>query len=52
MIHYFTESEDYRKRVAAHDLLAAKNHVLFVTVFKNGATTLLDRIKDRLEKTE
>ena len=49
MIIYLTESEDYRKRVAAHNLLAAKNHLLFVTIFKDGATKLLEQIKSRLE---
>lgn len=49
MINYFTESEDYRKRVAANNLLYAKNHVLFITIFKNGAVTLLDKINTRLE---
>ena len=52
MIYYLTESEDYRKRVAAHDLLAAKNHLLFVSLFKQGATNLLEKINKRLETVD
>ena len=52
MIYYFTESEEYRKQVAAHNLLAAKNHLLFVTLFKQGATSILGKINERLEAND
>lgn len=46
---YFSESEDYRKRVAANNLLSAKNHLLFVTIYKQGATKILNMINQRLK---
>ncbi len=49
MIIYFTESEDYRKRVASHNLLAAKNHLLFITIYNNGAKAILKKINERFK---
>ena len=51
MIQYFAESEDYRKRVAAHNVLAAQNHLRFVQVYKTNAVEVLKRIDERLNKT-
>ena len=50
MIIYFTESEEYRKQVASHNLLAGKNHMLFVTTYKDNAVKLIDIINQHLEK--
>jgi len=49
MIHYFAESEDYRKRVAAHNVLAAQNHLRFVQAYKLNATEVLRLIEERLD---
>ncbi|MEQ6124185.1 DUF6090 family protein [Pseudotenacibaculum sp. MALMAid0570] len=48
MIVFFTESEEYRKMVAANDILAGKNHKLFVELYRKGANDLLKKIKERL----
>ena len=50
MIVFFTESEEYRKMVAASDILAGKNHKLFVGMYNNGAKTLLGELEKRLKK--
>lgn len=49
MIIFFTESEEYRKMVAANDVLAGKNHKLFVELYKKGATSLLEKINNRFK---
>jgi len=48
MITYFTESEDYRKRVALHNMLATNNHLAITKSYKTQATELLRLIKLRL----
>ena len=50
MIAYFTESEDYRKRVALHNMLASNNHLTMVKEYKRQATEMLKRIGERLNK--
>jgi len=52
MIIYFTESEDYRKRVALHNMLASNNHLAMIKNYKMQATEVLKRIKTRLEENE
>ena len=47
---YFSESEDYRKRVASHNLLASKNNLLFVSLYNKGAKDILQKIEERLNK--
>ncbi len=37
-------SEDYRKRVAAHDIFGSKNHLKFVTFYRDGAKRIIDLI--------
>jgi hypothetical protein len=37
-------SEDYRKRVAAHNIFGSKNHLQFVTIYKDGAKKIIDMI--------
>ncbi len=49
MIIFFTESEEYRKMVASHNLLAAKNHLLFISAYKRNAEVLIKKINDRLQ---
>ncbi len=50
MVIYFTESEDYRKRVALHNMLASDNHLAMIKRYKTQATEILRRITLRLEK--
>ena len=50
MILYFTESEEYRKQVASHLLLAGKNHKLFIEVYRKGAKQIIEKINERIEK--
>lgn len=50
MILYFTESEEYRKQVASHLLLAGKNHKLFVDIYRKGAKQIIEKIKERNKK--
>jgi hypothetical protein len=52
MIAYFTESEDYRKRVALHNMLATNNHLATIKEFKRQATEMLRLIKPRLRNEE
>lgn len=49
MIIYFTESEEYRKQVASHNLLAGKNHLLFINAYKTNAIKLIDYIDKYLK---
>ncbi|MEZ4795869.1 MAG: DUF6090 family protein [Flavobacteriaceae bacterium] len=49
MVIYFTESEDYRKRVALHNMLATNNHLVLAKNYKAQATELLKRIYLRLK---
>jgi len=50
MVEYFTESEDYRKRVALHNMLASNNHLAMIKNYKAQATEILKRIGERLNK--
>lgn len=44
-------SDDYRKRVASHSIFGIKNHLQFVTFYKNGAKDIIDHIeKNQLDK--
>lgn len=49
MVIYFTESEEYRKQVASHNLLAGKNHLLFIKAYKNNAVKLITYIDNYLK---
>jgi len=49
MLTYFTTSEDYKKRVAAHKILAADAHLRFIETYKYNATELLRQINSRLD---
>jgi len=48
MIVFFTESEEYRRMVAANDILAGKNHKSFAKVYKDQAKRLLEKLDKRL----
>ena len=48
MITYFTESEDYRKRVALHNMLATNNHLAIIKSYKVQAIELLKQLNSRL----
>ncbi len=49
MIQYFAESKDYRKRVASHNLLAAKNHLLFINLYNKGAKRILNKLEEKMQ---
>lgn len=50
IITYFTESEEYKKQVASHNLLAGKNHLLFITSYRDNAIKVIDLIENQLVK--
>ncbi|WP_053002402.1 DUF6090 family protein [Kordia jejudonensis] len=50
MILYFSTSEDYRKRVAAYNVLAYGNHLLLIKSYKENAKIVLERIEKRLNE--
>ncbi len=52
MIAYFSTSEEYRKKVAVHNLLASTNHLALATSYKANAKFFLEKIKKRLETEE
>lgn len=49
MIIFFTESEEYRKMVAANDILAGRNHKSFAKIYKGQAKKLLEKLDKRLK---
>lgn len=52
VVAYFTTSEDYKKRVASHAMLAVGNHLTVARQYKEQAVHLLNRIDKRLEGSE
>ncbi|MEZ4802353.1 MAG: hypothetical protein R2797_06235 [Gelidibacter sp.] len=52
VIHYFTESEDYRTRVTSHAILAVGNHLALTKQYKQDAIILLNEIDKRLKKNK
>lgn len=48
MIDYFTKSNEFKKQVAAHNLLAVKNHLRFVTGYRDNATEIMKLIENQL----
>ena len=52
LIEYFTESEDYRRRVASHAMLAVTNHLGVTKQYKANAEELLKRIEVKLNKSD
>jgi hypothetical protein len=50
IILYYTESDDYKKRVASHAILAVGNHLGLAKQYKKDATELLGLINKRLKK--
>ncbi|WP_420572459.1 DUF6090 family protein [Kordia sp.] len=50
MIAYFAISEDYRKKVAAYNVLAYGNHLQLIKGYKENAKHVLERIEKRLEE--
>jgi hypothetical protein len=52
MVDYFINSEDYRTRVASHDVLAASNHAGIAKQYKLNAEFLLKRIKEALASVD
>ena len=49
MVLFFYEGEEFRKMVAANDILAGKNHKLFVVNYKKEAKKLLQKLEERLK---
>ncbi|WP_370001263.1 DUF6090 family protein [Winogradskyella sp.] len=52
IIAYYTTSEDYKKRVASHAMLAATNHLGITKKYKEDADELIERIYARLEENK
>ncbi len=52
IILYFTESEDYRQRVASHDILASQNHLTVLKQYKIDAVEILRRIEERFKENK
>ena len=52
MITFFTESSDYRNMVAANNILAVKNHQSFARIYKSQATIFLQKLEERLQKSD
>ncbi len=50
IIFYFTESKDYKKRVASHTILAVGNHLSLAKQYKKDAGILMEQINIRLKK--
>lgn len=50
MMLYFTENKEYKIQVAAHNLLAVKNHLRFVTGYKEGAIEIMKQIENSISK--
>lgn len=48
---YFGNSQDYKNRVAAHNILAAQNHQRILRLYKTQAMALLKEIETRLEES-
>lgn len=49
MIAYFATSEDYRKRVAAYNVLAFGNHYALISSYKVNAKMMLEALEKRFE---
>ncbi|NER15483.1 hypothetical protein GWK08_18660 [Leptobacterium flavescens] len=52
MVTYFTESNDYKTKVAAHNVLASNNHLRSVQGYKLNAEEILKQIEARIGKEE
>ena len=52
LLEYFALSDDYRKKVASHSMLAVGNHLGMTTRYSLEAKKLIDRINTRLKETE
>jgi len=49
MILFFYEGEEYRRMVAANDVLAGRNHKTFAKSYKLQAKILLQKLEERLQ---
>lgn len=45
-------SEDYRKRVAAHDIFGSKNHLQFVSIYRDGAKKIIELIETKASEND
>jgi len=52
LIEYFVLSEDYRKRVTSHNILAARNHLGLTKQYNKNAKFIIDEIEKRLKETD
>lgn len=52
VIEYYTTSDDYKKRVASHRMLAVGNHLGATQKYKEDAIELINRIKQRLDESQ
>ncbi|WP_299112981.1 DUF6090 family protein [uncultured Winogradskyella sp.] len=52
IVEYFVLSEDYRKRVVSHNILAARNHLALTKSYVNNVEKILESINHRLTLNE
>ena len=52
MMDYFMNDQDHLNRIAAHNVLAAQNHLRFARIYKLNAIEVLNRIEERLNGKE
>ena len=52
VIKYYTTSEDYKKRVASHRMLAVGNHLGATQKYKEDAIEIINRINKRLDESD
>ena len=50
MIAYFTESDDYRKKVAANLIFAVRNHKQVITSYKKNAAELIKGLQSKIQE--
>lgn len=50
MIAYFVTSEDYKKRVAAYNVLAFGNHYALLNAYKDNAKVMLEMLEKRIKE--
>ncbi|NNK69235.1 MAG: hypothetical protein HKO96_02075 [Flavobacteriaceae bacterium] len=50
MVDYFMKDQEHLNHIAAHNVLAAQNHLRFARIYKLNAIEVLQRINKRLSK--
>ena len=52
LIEYFVLSEDYRKRVTSHNILAARNHLALTKQYNTNAKFIIEEIEKRIGESK